>query len=145
MEVIIIFYSFYKFINLSIQTIYFRRNLHHIYHVLFYVRRIFYQIETKNSLNKKAAELYETNFDLFMKNVKQCIDDCNQKIYDNPPINSDDPHAIRFTKLSEESFTQIKQSMINLVNSNTDDSIILTTNDKNNNNQRDTSSSLQMD
>jgi hypothetical protein len=108
------------------------------------VRRIFYQIETKNSLNKKAAELYETNFDLFMKNVKQCIDDCNQKIYDNPPINSDDPHAIRFTKLSDESLSQIKQSMINMVNSNDDDSIILnSTSDKNNNSQRNTS--LQSD
>ncbi len=36
----------------------------------------------------------ETKFDQFMKNVKECIDDSNRKIYDNPPINSDDPHAI---------------------------------------------------
>lgn len=33
-------------------------NIHHIYHVLFYVRRIFYQIDTKDCLNKEAANLY---------------------------------------------------------------------------------------
>ena len=62
-----------------------------------------------------------------MQNVKQSIDECNRKINDNPPINSDDPHAIRFSKLNTDMLNQIKQNMVNMINANNnkDDSIIL--------------------
>ena len=56
---------------------------------------------------------YVKNFDLFLSNVRKCVEECSKKIFDNPPINADDPHAIRFTPLSEDSFKQIKQSIIN--------------------------------
>lgn len=93
-------------------------NMHHVYHVLFYVRRIFYQIETKDCLNKEAAKLFESDYDAFVSNVKKCVGDCNKKMYDNPPINADDPHAIRFTKLDNETLKQAKQSMMNSVDLN---------------------------
>lgn len=34
-----------------------RRNVNHIWQVLFYTRRIFYKIDTTDPLNKEAAEL----------------------------------------------------------------------------------------
>lgn len=90
-----------------------KRNIHHIYQVLYYVRRIFSQIETKNALNKEAAELCEHNYEAFKVKVNHCVEDCRAKIYNSPPINSDDSHAIKFTKLSDEAFAQIKQNMVN--------------------------------
>ena len=50
-----------------------------------------------NLLKKSQSNLnrYENNKDLFIINVKKCIELGNNKIYENPPINSDDPHAIR--------------------------------------------------
>ena len=91
--------------------------------MLFYVRRIFYHIETKDSLNKEAAKLFETNHDLFVSSVKKCIDKCQEKKYDNPPINADDQHAIRFVKLDPEHLKQVKQAIVNsfeLLNESTD-------------------------
>ncbi|CAF0801093.1 unnamed protein product [Brachionus calyciflorus] len=99
-----------------------KRNIHHIYHVLFYIKEIFFQIETKNCFNKEAANLYENNFELFMKKVKQSVDYSNQKLYDNPPINSDDPHAIKFTKMTEEMLNQTKKEMLNKFNNHSNKS-----------------------
>ncbi|RNA40197.1 AKT-interacting -like [Brachionus plicatilis] len=90
-----------------------KRNIHHIYHVLFYIKEIFFQIETKNNLNKEAANLFKTNFELFMIRVKQSVDHSKLKLYDNPPINSDDPNAIKFSNLDEDQFNRIKKEMIN--------------------------------
>lgn len=36
---------------------------------------------------------------MFKKKVKNCVDQANRKLYDNPPINSDDPHAIKFANI----------------------------------------------
>lgn len=49
-----------------------------------------------------------------MNKVKQSVDNSKQKLYDNPPINSDDPHAIKFSKLDEEKLNRIKKEMINI-------------------------------
>ena len=46
---ILLFYLFSFYLN--------RRNIHHIYQLLFYVRRIFYQIDIKNATNLEAAQL----------------------------------------------------------------------------------------
>lgn len=48
-----------------------------------------------------------------MNKVKQSVDHSKERLYENPPINSDDPHAIKFNKLDEEKFLQIKKDMIN--------------------------------
>lgn len=48
-----------------------------------------------------------------MNKVKQSVDHSKVKLYENPPINSDDPHAIKFFKIDEEQFNRIKKEMIN--------------------------------
>lgn len=39
---------------------------------------------------------FENDYEKFLINVKKCVDVCNEKKYDPPPINADDPHAIRY-------------------------------------------------
>ena len=39
---------------------------------------------------------FDTNYELFVDLVKKNVEDCSKKLYDNPPINADDPHAIRY-------------------------------------------------
>lgn len=62
---------------------------------MFYVRRIFYQIDIKNATNIEAAQLYENDNDEFRRRVENCIAKCEKKLYEVPPINADDAHAIR--------------------------------------------------
>jgi len=95
-----------------------KRNIHHIYQVLFYVRRIFYQIDTKNASNLEAARLYENENDEFKRCVEKCIAECDKKIYETPPINADDAHSIKFSKLDDEAYKSIRESMINMLNDN---------------------------
>jgi hypothetical protein len=83
--------------------------------VLYYIRRIFYQIESKDPLNIEAAKLFETDYETFKVNVKKCVEICDQKKYDSPPINADDAHAIRFSKLDDLTIKHVRQSVKNSI------------------------------
>ena len=53
--------------------------------------------------------------DLFKQNVKTTIDECSRKAYEPPPINVDDPHAIRFSQMNEETLDKVKLNMLNSI------------------------------
>ena len=58
---------------------------------------------------------FESDSEAFKINVKKCVENCDKKKYDNPPINSDDSHAIRFSYLDEQKFKEVKQSILNSI------------------------------
>ena len=49
---------------------------------------------------------------MYKKNVKHCIDECNKRLYDNPPKNSEDLHAIKFSQLDDQAYSDIKHEMV---------------------------------
>jgi hypothetical protein len=59
---------------------------------------------------------FENDMDKFRQCVEDCVSESKRRLYDNPPINADDPYAIRFTKLDTDTFAQVKQDMRSLVN-----------------------------
>jgi len=71
-----------------------RPNVNHIWQVLLYMRRIFYKFDTSNSINKQAADLYESDLAAFKKKVKEQILEMTSTVYE--PLNENDPHALLF-------------------------------------------------
>jgi hypothetical protein len=91
-----------------------------MYQLLVYVKMLLNQLEIDTGLsgavnNKEAAKLYDNDFEQFKLKVKETIDQCSQRVYDSPPINADDAHAIRFSQLSEDNLDKVKLNMINSI------------------------------
>lgn len=72
-----------------------RRNVNHLWHVLLYIRRCFYKIETSHPLNPEAAVLYDSDNEMFLLRVQECVGKSKVSIYDPPAVS--DPHAIVFS------------------------------------------------
>ncbi|KAK4329404.1 hypothetical protein Pmani_000259 [Petrolisthes manimaculis] len=72
-----------------------RRNVNHLWHVLLYVRRCFYKIETNHPLNPEAAVLYDSDNEMFVVRVRECVEKSKVMIYEQPVTN--DPHALVFS------------------------------------------------
>ena len=92
-----------------------------------------YLLESLEKL--KLFKRYEKNNEEFRKRVEECISKCKKKLYEVPPINADDSHAIkyafffliisieiellnlqRFNQLNEDSYKCIKEAMMNYLN-----------------------------
>jgi ubiquitin-protein ligase len=78
-----------------------KRNGHHLWQVLRYIRRIFQKIETTNALNLDAAHLYEQDPSAFLLKVSQCVNQSKDQLYNSDLSTADDPHAIIFTPWNE--------------------------------------------
>lgn len=48
---------------------------------------------------------------MYKKQVKNFIDELSKRVYDNPPKNADDQHAIKFVALDDQTFGEIKSEM----------------------------------
>jgi len=72
-----------------------RRNVNHLWHVLLYVRRCFYKIETTHPLNPEAAVLFDSDNEMFQVRVRGCVNASKEAVYDPP--GEQDPHAIVFS------------------------------------------------
>jgi len=60
----------------------------HLYHVLIYLKKIFYCVSTVDPLNRLAADLYCSNMDLFQDKVSLCVKESISNIYINAENNS---------------------------------------------------------
>ncbi|CAF1084601.1 unnamed protein product [Rotaria magnacalcarata] len=78
-----------------------KRNGHHLWQVLRYIRRIFQKIEITNAINLDAAQLYEHDPGAFLLKVSECVNQSKDNIYIPDSLTSDDPHAIVFTPWNE--------------------------------------------
>ncbi|CAF2150960.1 unnamed protein product [Rotaria magnacalcarata] len=78
-----------------------KRNGHHLWQVLRYIRRIFQKIEITNAINLDAAQLYEHDPGAFLLKVSECVNHSKDNIYIPDSLTSDDPHAIVFTPWNE--------------------------------------------
>ncbi|CAF1084160.1 unnamed protein product [Adineta steineri] len=79
-----------------------KRNGHHLWQVLRYIRRIFQKIETTNSVNVDAANLYEQDPGIFLSKISECVNESKDNLYTPDPSTTDDPHAILFTPWSDK-------------------------------------------
>jgi len=86
-----------------------RRNVHKIWQVLLYTRRIFFKIDTKNPLNAQAAKLYEQDIEMFKKKVTETVSLSKARLYD--PLDVDDPHAIMFSPYDDNLHDDYKSQM----------------------------------
>ncbi|CAF2978746.1 unnamed protein product [Rotaria socialis] len=78
-----------------------KRNGHHLWQVLRYIRRIFQKIEITNAINLDAAQLYEHDPGAFLLKVSECVNQSKDNIYIPDSLTSDDPHAIVFSPWNE--------------------------------------------
>ncbi|KAL7633749.1 UNVERIFIED_CONTAM: hypothetical protein RMT77_015703 [Armadillidium vulgare] len=86
-----------------------RRNVHHLWHVLLYLRRIFYKIETVNPLNPEAAVLYESDQSLFESRVSSCVKNSQDQKFEPPKMG--DPHAIVFSPYDPAKHDSVREEL----------------------------------
>ena len=53
----------------------------YLWHVVAYVRRIFYKVETSQPLNAEAATLYDKDPDMYMVRVQECLRRADTELY----------------------------------------------------------------
>ncbi|XP_035302906.1 AKT-interacting protein-like [Cricetulus griseus] len=87
-----------------------RRSHNHIWQVLMYARRIFYEIYTTSPLNPEAAVLYEKDFQLFKNKVVDSVKVCTAHLLDQPKI--EDPYAISFSPWNPSVHEEAKEKML---------------------------------
>ncbi|CAF1269349.1 unnamed protein product [Rotaria sordida] len=78
-----------------------KRNVHHLWQVLRYIRRIFQKIETINAVNSDAAHLYDHDPGAFLLKVSECVNQSKDNLYIPDSSTIDDSHAIIFTPWNE--------------------------------------------
>lgn len=86
-----------------------RRNVNHLWHVLLYVRRCFYKIETSHPLNPEAAVLYDSDNEMFLLRVRECVEASKTLMYEPPA--TDDPHAIVFSPYQPAIHDQVREEL----------------------------------
>lgn len=97
-----------------------RRNVHQLWQVLLYARKIFYKIDTKCPLNEEAANLYEHSIEEFKQRVTESIRDSKSKMYESADSEDNlDPHAIRFTPWDSSVHEEARDTMLKLKPNNT--------------------------
>lgn len=87
-----------------------KRNFHHLWHLLIFIRRIFIKVETNPTLNSEASVLYDEDIESFKMNVLQSIENSKENLYLDPDPNDD--HAIRFSKWDEIKHEEVKKQML---------------------------------
>jgi len=88
-----------------------KRNSHHLWHVLLYLRKAFYKIDTAQPVNPEAAVMYEKARDMFTLRVTECVKRSREHLL-TPPA-SDDPHSIVFSQFRPEVHGPVRQAMLN--------------------------------
>ncbi|XP_065676817.1 protein AKTIP homolog isoform X3 [Hydra vulgaris] len=87
-----------------------RPNVNHLWQVLLHLRRIFYKFDSKDPVNKQAAELFDKDLIAYEKKVKEEIEYINNFLYDNE--DNTDPHAIRFTEWNPDIHEELRSSIV---------------------------------
>ncbi|KAK3086651.1 hypothetical protein FSP39_021412 [Pinctada imbricata] len=88
-----------------------RKNSNHIWQVLRYARLAFYKIDCKQPWNEEAANIYETDAELYKKRVQETISVSKERI--NDPVKSDDPHELRVSPMDPSVFSETREKMMN--------------------------------
>jgi len=78
-----------------------KRNGHHLWQVLRYIRRIFHKIEINHSINLDATQLYEQDPNAFLLKATESVNQSKEHLYSPDSSNPDDPHGITFSPWDE--------------------------------------------
>jgi len=97
---------------LSLKTAFpkWKRDVHRIYNILSFVRRIFYKIGYENAVNTEAAILYRTKLVDFKNKVEESINSSKFQLEDPPKTN--DPYELVFNSNDESLLETRKIAMI---------------------------------
>lgn len=88
-----------------------KREVHRIYNVMAFTRRIFFKIDTEAALNTAAADLYKSKLLAFKTEVVASIENSKKHLFDAPKTN--DPHELVFKSAeSAERHAQCKDAML---------------------------------
>ncbi|KAH9507733.1 hypothetical protein Btru_053567 [Bulinus truncatus] len=93
-----------------------RRNVNHLWQVLFFARKVFYKVETKSPSNPEAALLYQQDLDLFEARLSESLKLSKDRLYQTPGL--DDPYALRFSPWNEAVHPDTKKQMLHLSEKN---------------------------
>ncbi|XP_055891216.1 AKT-interacting protein-like isoform X1 [Biomphalaria glabrata] len=89
-----------------------RRNVNHLWQVIFYARRVFSKVETKSPSNPEAALLYQQDRELFEQKLSESLKLSKDRLYQPPVL--DDPYALRFSPWNEAIHPDTKKQMMHL-------------------------------
>jgi len=87
-----------------------KRDVHRIYNLLSFVRRIFYKINSENYVNSEAAILYKTKLVDFKNKVEESINSSKLQLEDPPKTN--DPYELVFNSNEQSLLETRKIAMI---------------------------------
>lgn len=87
-----------------------KRNSHHIWHVLLYLRKAFYKIETVQPSNPEAAVMFEKARDMFASRAAESVKLSRDRLLEPPA--SADPHSIVFSQFQPEVHEPVRQAML---------------------------------
>ena len=83
--------------------------MNHIWQLLLYTRRIFYEIDLSSPLNMEAATMYERDMEEFQARARSCVTDWKEQLYlakDHP-----DPHYLTFSIFQEQIHGPVRDKM----------------------------------
>ncbi|RZC31983.1 crossbronx -like, partial [Asbolus verrucosus] len=84
----------------------------HIWQILKYIHWIFYNpaASINHTINKEAADLFNSNQDAFKNKIKEIIKSSQDHIYDEPSV--EDKHYLIFERYNPEVHDQAKSTML---------------------------------
>ncbi|ESO06787.1 hypothetical protein HELRODRAFT_170805 [Helobdella robusta] len=89
-----------------------KKNVHHIWHIMAYVKSIFSSIDCSNCLNEKAAENYTNSTEQFKFEVKKSIEQSNLHLLND--TDPDDSYAFRFAGSDDDGLKAIEKLMLTM-------------------------------
>jgi len=89
-----------------------KKDVNRLWQILDHVLQMFCCVDTKNALNKEAAELFESSQEEFIKKVNGCVHSSQEAVY-NPPLVEDD-HYIKFNHYNNEVHGKVLSALTDL-------------------------------
>uniref|UniRef100_A0A069DS15 Putative ubiquitin-conjugating enzyme-related protein ft1 involved in programmed cell death n=1 Tax=Panstrongylus megistus TaxID=65343 RepID=A0A069DS15_9HEMI len=82
----------------------------HLWQVLEYTSKIFYQISTKNAVNITAAQLYDSDIEKYKEIAQTCVEQSKQNIFHRS--NNEDANYIRFQEFNESMHSEARLALL---------------------------------
>ncbi|XP_057364535.1 AKT-interacting protein-like [Daphnia carinata] len=70
--------------------------VHHVWHLLLYIKKSLLVIDNRDSVNQVAADLFTHDRSEFQARATECIMECKERLNDSNQYSSD-PHYLRFS------------------------------------------------
>ncbi|TRY77250.1 hypothetical protein TCAL_00126 [Tigriopus californicus] len=86
-----------------------KRNIHHIWQILLYIRKVFYKIDPQEMKNVEACSLFVKDRNQFKDKVRACVLEWETRLYEVPETR--DPHFLTFSPYNPEIHDSVRRQL----------------------------------